>query len=147
MLRLGGEYQYYTLFDWWDPVTTSGSMGPNPFWNIDYGQRQRIDAFAEWEATWSPHWATQIGARSDIVTSNAGAVQGYNNSFGDIWAEDAASFNATSREHVDNNWACDGAAALRPQNTVLDLRSAIHESHARRTSINAIRGRPTRWQR
>jgi iron complex outermembrane receptor protein len=46
ILRVGAEYQAYTLYDWWPPV--GGSMGPNAFWNVDYGQRDKIDAFVEW---------------------------------------------------------------------------------------------------
>jgi iron complex outermembrane recepter protein len=104
VLRLGGEYQEHTLFDWWDPVGISGSMGPNTFHNIDYGRRLRLDAFAEWEATWSRMWASQIGMRSDTVLTNAGPVQGYNNSFNEVWAEDAATFNAAHRDKIDKNW-------------------------------------------
>ncbi len=111
VLRLGSEYQEYTLFDWWNPVSNSGSMGPNTFYNIDYGRRLKIDVFAEWEATWSRAWASQVGIRSDTVATDAGPVQGYNNSFGDIWAEDAAAFNAAERNKTDKNW--DLTALLR----------------------------------
>lgn len=102
ILRVGAEYQKYTLYDWWPPV--GGSMGPNAFWNIDYGQRDKFDAFGEWEAQWNQQWLSQIGIRSDIVKINAGPVQGYDNGLAGIWGNDAAAFNAQSREHTDYNW-------------------------------------------
>ena len=34
----GAEWQDHTLFDWWPPV--GGAMGPNAFWNVDFGQRR-----------------------------------------------------------------------------------------------------------
>jgi iron complex outermembrane recepter protein len=101
-LRVGAEYQYYTLNDFWPPV--GGSMGPNAFWNIDYGQREKIDAFVEWEARWSRQWLSQIGVRSDTVLADAGPVQGYNNGLAGLWGNDAAAFNTQGRRHTDYNW-------------------------------------------
>ncbi len=101
-LRLGAEYQYYTLYDWWPAV--GGSMGPNPFWNVDYGQREKIDAFVEWEAQWNPEWLSQLGLRSDTVRTNAGPVQGYDNSLAGLWGNDAAAFNALDHDRTDYNW-------------------------------------------
>ena len=79
-VRLGGEVQRYHLNDWWDPISMmSGMMGPNVFWNINNGQRDRADVFAEWEARWNPQWISQLGVRSGKVKMNTGKVQGYNN--------------------------------------------------------------------
>lgn len=111
-LRLGGEYQYYRLNDWWPPV--GGSMGPNTFWNIDYGQREKIDTFIEWEAGWTPQWTTLTGIRSDIVRSNAGPVQGYDNGMAGLWGDDAAAFNARDREQYDVNWDLTALARFTP---------------------------------
>lgn len=108
-LRLGGEYQYYRLNDWWPPV--GGSMGPNTFWNIDYGQREKIDTFVEWEAGWTPEWTSLLGVRSDIVRTNAGPVQGYDNGMAGLWGDDAAAFNALNHGQRDVNW--DLAALVR----------------------------------
>jgi iron complex outermembrane receptor protein len=102
ILRLGAEYQYYTLYDWWPPVDTN-TMGPSSFWNVDYGQREKIDAFVEWEAQWNSQWLTQLGVRSNNVRTNAAPVQGYNNGM-PIYADDAAAFNNRSRERMDYNW-------------------------------------------
>ena len=110
-VRVGVEHQYYTLFDWWDPVGASGSMAPNPFWNIDFGQRSRFDAFAEWEASWHRAWVTQLGVRHETVRTDAGPVQGYDNSFEDVWAADATRFNASPRQRTDHNW--DATALIR----------------------------------
>lgn len=101
VLRAGVDYQRYWLYDWWPPVGT-GSMAPNPLWNIDYGTRDRTGVFAEWEARWSPRWTSTTGARFNVVKANAGPVQGYNAD--PIWADDAAKFNALARRRVDHNW-------------------------------------------
>ncbi len=101
-LRLGAEGQTYTLYDWWPPV--GGSMGPNAFWNIDYGRRNKSDLFAEWEKRWTPEWLGLAGVRGTRVMTDAGPVQGYDNGLGAIWGNEAAAFNALERKRVDNNW-------------------------------------------
>ena len=108
-LRTGIEYQDYTLYDWWPPVDLN-SMGPNTFWNVDYGRRDKVDTFVEWESQWTPEWLTQTGIRSDIVMSDAGPVQGYNNGL-PIYGDDAAAFNA--RKHRKTDWNWDLAALTR----------------------------------
>ena len=109
LLRTGIEYQYYTLFDWWPPV--GGSMGPNTFWNVDYGERWKTDVFAEWEARWGRRWTSLLGVRSDTVSTDAGPVEGYNNALAGAWGDDAAAFNASRRDRTDHNW--DLSALLR----------------------------------
>ena len=111
VLRLGAEYQYHTLYDFWPPV--GGSMGPNTFWNIDYGQRRRVDAFAEWEARWTDEWLGLVGVRSDTVMTDAGPVQGYDDSL-PAWGADAAAFNAAERRRVDYNWDLAALARFTP---------------------------------
>jgi len=100
ILRVGGEYQRYRLNDWWTP--SGGGMGPNTFWNINNGERDRLDAFGEWEARWSPQWIIQIGVRSGTVKMNTGTVQGYNTSA--TYLTDANNFNASNRGRTDHNW-------------------------------------------
>ncbi len=102
ILRIGSEYQLYTLNDYWPAV--GGTMGPNTFWNIDYGRRNKFDAFIEWETQRNEKWLSQIGVRSTTVNANASAVQGYDNSLAGLWGDDAASFNASNRKHTDHNW-------------------------------------------
>jgi iron complex outermembrane receptor protein len=101
LLRAGAEFQRYRLYDWWPAV--GGSMGPNAFWNIDYGRRQRADAYVEWERALADRWTTTLGLRHTLVQADAAAVQGYDNGLG-MWALDAASFNARDHAHLDRNW-------------------------------------------
>lgn len=110
ILRLGGEYQRYRLDDIWPPspaqlppgVTFSG-MAPNPFFNINDGERDRAALFAEWEAHLNPRWLALVGARYKHVRSDAGPVQGYNGMFAG-YALSAAAFNARDRERNDDNF-------------------------------------------
>lgn len=112
ILRVGAEYQSYNLYDSWPPV--GGTMGPSTFWNIDYGQREKIDAFVEWEARWSPEWVSQLGVRSDTVITDAAPVQGYDNSLAGLWGNDAAAFNARDRGRIDQNWDLTALARYTP---------------------------------
>jgi len=111
-LRVGAEYQSYTMNDWWPAV--GGSMGPNAFWNVDYGQREKFDAFVEWEAEWNPEWLSQLGVRSDTVVTNAGPVQGYDNGLAGLWGNDTAAFNAQGHERTDHNWDLTALARYTP---------------------------------
>ena len=95
-LRLGLLVQRYRLDDWWLP--SGGGMAPDTFWNIRNGQRDRLEAFAEWEARWSPQWLTQIGLRAGQVRMDSGAVQGYNSGY----AAEANAFNARDRQRTDH---------------------------------------------
>jgi iron complex outermembrane receptor protein len=72
----------------------------NDFRNISDGQQDRFGIYGEWEASWSPEWLSLIGVRGDLVTSDAGSVQGYNDSM-QIWKADAAAFNARDRQRTD----------------------------------------------
>ncbi len=114
ILRVGGDWQQYRLDDWWPP--SGGGMSPGVFWNIRDGRRDRASVFAEWEGRLAPQWMLLVGARYSRVSTNTGAVQGY-----DIdpappgsWAAteaDAAAFNARARGRNDD--LGDIAALLR----------------------------------
>jgi iron complex outermembrane receptor protein len=95
-LRLGLEGQSHWLYDWWSPVGT-GMMAPRTFWNVDYGTRDRVGAYGDWERRWGDDASLRLGLRHDRISSNAGPVQGYNAS--PLWADDAAAFNAQARRH------------------------------------------------
>lgn len=114
ILRAGAERQTYVLYDWWPPV--GGTMGPNAFWNIDYGQRNKTDAYLEWEALWSLEWLSQVGVRGSTVMTGAAAVQGYDNGLG-MWGADAAAFNALARKRTDRNWDLTALARYTPDET------------------------------
>jgi iron complex outermembrane recepter protein len=110
ILRVGAEYQRYRLDDWWDPVANAAPMmGPNVFWNINNGKRDRYDIFAEWDAKWNEQWFSQLGLRSSTVKMDAGRVQGYSDSgmmsYGDPTnpATIPGAFNAADRSNTDNN--------------------------------------------
>jgi iron complex outermembrane receptor protein len=113
LLKVGIESQAYTLYDFWPQA--GGVMGPRTFWNVDYGTRNRLSAFAEWEAMWSPKWLSLIGLRTETVKTDAGPVQGYNAQA--IWATDAAAFNAQNRQHTDNNLDFTALARYTPEAT------------------------------
>ncbi|RTL54522.1 MAG: TonB-dependent receptor [Bradyrhizobiaceae bacterium] len=108
LIRVGNEFYYNQLNDWWDPVAgMAPMMGPNVFTNINDGRRMRLGTFVEWERHWGPGWSTILGGRSDIVWMNTGDVQGYS----DMYAVDAAAFNARDRAKTDANF--DGSAVVR----------------------------------
>ncbi|MFA7349688.1 MAG: TonB-dependent receptor [Methylotenera sp.] len=120
-LRIGAEYQRYRLDDYWNPVANSGNMmSPNTFWNINNGERDKYDVFAEWDAKWSTQWFSQLGLRSSTVKMDTGRVQGYSNSgmmsYGDPTnpATIPGAFNAADRSNTDNNIDVTALARFTP---------------------------------
>lgn len=129
LLRLGVEAQNYRLDDWWPPSpgnltgmlfnatypvqAIAAGMAPNTFWNINNGKRDRLGAFAEWEAAWNPQWQSLLGLRVEQVMTDTGPVQGYNNAtaaMGMPWAMYASGyavaaqrFNAQEHKRTDTN--------------------------------------------
>lgn len=96
-LRLGSEFHGFLLNDWWEPVVASwkpgttmnmgmmraympamNMMGPQAFWNINNGRRNRLAHYAEWDAEWSDEWSSLVGVRNDTVWLSTGNVQPYN---------------------------------------------------------------------
>lgn len=106
-LRIGSDFQKYRLDDWWPPINAGVSMCCNDFWNIREGERDRVGYFSEWEARWTPAWMSLLGVRYDTVRSDAGAAQGYSNSY----AGDAKRFNAREHERQDEHY--DASALFR----------------------------------
>lgn len=105
--RFGHEFHRYTLDDWWPPLAGSMAMGPNTFWNINGGRRDRLALFSELDTRVNDKLATQVGARVEQVTMSAGKVQGYYDAsapFGDAYETDAASFNSKDHKRKDLNW-------------------------------------------
>jgi iron complex outermembrane receptor protein len=138
-LRVGAQYQRYRMSDWWDPISaTPGMMGGGTFRNINDGQRDRADLFAEWEARWSAQWLSQFGVRSGNVTMNTGKVQGYTirtSGMMDMGYGDPASstsipgaFNAQDRKKTDHN--IDLTALAR---YTLNAETSIEAGYARKT--------------
>jgi len=122
VLRLGAEYQHYTMKDWW-PASGTGAMAPNEFLNINDGRRDRAALFGEWEKRIDPQWLTLLGARYERVNTNAGSVHGYNlATFPTVPApagmmnqtRDASNFNNSNRDKTDNNWDLTALARYTP---------------------------------
>jgi len=120
VLRVGIEYQSYTLDDWWDPIgpwlpgpqVGKGMRGDSPFWNINDGERDRFDVYAEWERNWNQQWLSQIGLRSSTISMDAGDVRGYNTmpesikgGYGNPTdpASNPGAFNAENHHRTDHN--------------------------------------------
>lgn len=113
LLRVGAEYQHYTLEDWWSAVAGSMGMGPNAFININHGERDRAALFGEWEKHLTPDWMTLLGIRYEQVDTSAGMVHGYNLATAptaivgmDMMSQkrDAVGFNNSDRSQTDHNW-------------------------------------------
>ena len=107
-VRTGIESQRYRMNDWWAPVGPVVGMMPmmnmmtgGNFLNINNGQRDRLAVFGEWDAKWNGMWFSQLGLRSESVTMNTGAVQGYNTIA--YPAAGSAAFNAANRNSTDKN--------------------------------------------
>ncbi|HPX89444.1 MAG TPA: TonB-dependent receptor plug domain-containing protein, partial [Methylophilaceae bacterium] len=124
-LSLGAEYQRYRLDDYWraspQGLMMATMMGPNTFWNINNGERDRYDVFAEWDSQWSDQWLTQFGLRSSSVKMNAGKIQGYNNAAGMMNYGDPTNpatipgaFNAADRSNTDHNIDVSALARFTP---------------------------------
>ncbi len=115
-LKFGADYDRYRLNDWWPPVTTTVSgMGPDTFWNINNGERDRIGIFAEAVSQWSEKLSSVIGVRTDIVTMNTGDVVGYNSTIND--PVDAIYFNAQDHKKRDNNLDATASTKYEYSNT------------------------------
>ena len=104
-LYVGNEFHSFRLDDFWPPVSGSMMMGPGTFQNINDGERDRIGAFAEWEASWNDRWTTLLGARYEQVRMDSDNVRPYA-LVGMMQAADitaANAFNARDRERMDDN--------------------------------------------
>lgn len=118
-LSVGTEYQRYRMNDWWIASGTGMMMAPNTFVNIADGQRDRLGVFAEWDASWTPQWVTQLGLRYESVKMNSGNVAGYSNMYGDpaLASSVPGAFNAADRQRKDNNFDLTATARYTPSAT------------------------------
>ena len=145
VLRIGTDLHRFTLDDWWPAsMTMVGSMGPNTLWNVNGGERDRFGTFAEWEGRHGPGLTELLGVRSDVVTMNTGAVQGYNMCGGQMNApsycmmktqtgsaayyDDATAFNSVGHARHDNNF--DLTALIR---YVPNMKGSFEFGYARKT--------------
>jgi len=104
-LKTGIEMQYYRLDDTFDAVPGSVMMQPNTFVNINNGQRDRVDFFAQWDRIYSERWLTSAGIRYGFVRTDADQVQGYSttNNMMTQQVTDSDAFNQTDRTKHDHN--------------------------------------------
>jgi len=113
-LKIGTEIQKYRLDDWWDPVANSMMMSPNKFQNINNGQRDRYDVFAEWDAKWNKEWMSQLGVRHSTLKMDADDVQGYNTG---TYGNAANNFNNQNHSKTDDNLDASAIARFTPDET------------------------------
>ena len=120
-LKFGADYDRYRLDDYWpSPTGVLGGMGPNTFWNINDGKRDRIGMFAEAVSQWNEKLSSVIGIRTDIVTMDTGDVVGYNDGVGTMMDNDpidAAGFNALDHKKRDNNFDATATTKYEYTNT------------------------------
>ncbi len=131
ILKIGSDLDKYKLNDWWPATTaTVGGMGPNTFWNINNGYRDRLGLFAESNYQWSEKLVSNIGIRTDIVTMDTDNVVGYNTISGAMSNNpvEAAIFNAKNRKKTDNNY--DITASIAYENS---KNSDFEMGYARKT--------------
>lgn len=98
-LTVGSEYQRYRLDDWWDAVGPNPAImmqGPGSFWNINNGQRDRLDFFAELDSQWNSQWLTQFGVRGGLVEMNSDFVMDYG-----VITPEALQVNNQDRQRTD----------------------------------------------
>jgi iron complex outermembrane receptor protein len=128
--RAGLEAYRADLDDWWPAVAGNAMMGPQTYWNITDGRRERIGAWGEWEARPATAWTTLLGLRVEHVETTAGPVQPYAWT-GMMNAPDAAAahaFNAQDRTRSDDTLDVTAKAVWRPNDT-----AALEFGYARKT--------------
>lgn len=113
ILKTGVDLQQYKLDDWWPPVSGSTMMGPGTFLNMNNGQRDRYGVFAELQSQHTPTLKSILGARYELVKTNAGDVRGYNPSASSTLAN-ATTFNTSDRNQTDNNLDLSGLLKFEP---------------------------------
>ena len=134
-LRVGGEAHRADVDDWWPPVAGSAMMGPQTYWNIKNGRRERTGLWAEWEGRRSAQWTTLLGARVEHVETDAGPVQPY--AWGGMMnmadAKAALAFNARDRGRADDNVDVTAKAIWRANDT-----TSVEFGYARKTRSPTI---------
>lgn len=125
LVRIGNEFHHQGLDDWWPPLSGSMMMGPDTYWNINGGRRDRLGTFLEWEHRWDRSWTTMIGARNDVVWMDTGNVQAYSDAsclmmmmgmcmMPNPDAAAAAAFNSKDRSRTDVNFDITAMARYEP---------------------------------
>lgn len=114
-LRIGAEYQRYRLDDWWPGIDAGPAMGPNAFWNVRNGKRDRLGVYGEWEAEWNKEWVTLLGVRTDRVKASADKVHGYSTTYNtDGYGFGANRFNNRDRDQDNQHYDLTALAKYTP---------------------------------
>ncbi len=118
VLRIGSEYQHYTLDDWWPPSGTGG-MSPGVFQNINDGRRDRYALFGEWESHLGSRWTGLLGLRHETVEMDAGDVHGYCTGGMCMGNQirDSGAFNGRGHGKTDRNWDLTALSRYTPDAT------------------------------
>lgn len=135
-LTVGVEGQVYRLDDWWPPSPSAlppgikwAGMAPDTFLNINDGRRDRVGAFAEWEARWNPQWMSLLGGRIDTVMMDTGDVHGYNEMmYNGAPLFPATTFNNSDRQRTDVNFDVTALTRYTPSDMF-----TIEAGYARKT--------------
>jgi iron complex outermembrane receptor protein len=125
LVRIGSEFHHQGLDDWWPPLAGSMMMGPDTYWNINGGRRDRLGTFVEWEHRWDRSWTTMLGARNDVVWMDTGKVQPYSTDsclmmmgmmcmMSNPDAAAATAFNAQDHARTDVNFDITAMARYEP---------------------------------
>jgi iron complex outermembrane receptor protein len=94
-------------------------MGPDTFWNINDGKRDRFALYGELETHWNDQWTSILGLREELVRMDTGTVQPYNPMAGMMNQDPvyAAAFNTRDRSKNDNNLDLTALARYQPDST------------------------------
>ncbi|MEY4482541.1 MAG: hypothetical protein RIQ84_1703 [Pseudomonadota bacterium] len=116
VLKTGIDFQQYTLDDWWPP--SGSAMWPGTFLNINNGQRDRYGVFAELANQHTDKLKSVVGARYELVKTNADQVNGYADINGSSYQQrDSAAFNSANRKQSDHNIDLSGILKYEPNKT------------------------------
>lgn len=88
-------------------------MGPDTFWNINDGKRDRTALFSEWESHLNPQWLSLLGVRYEQVKMDTGPVDAYETTV----PLDQTYFNSQNRAKTDHNWDLTALASYTPAAT------------------------------
>ena len=101
LLKVGNEFHFSLLNDWWRSADGSMMMSPNTFVNLHNATRSRVGTYVEWENKPDAQWTTLVGLRNDTVFMDTSKVQGYETT---DYGADATAFNALNHQKTDINF-------------------------------------------
>ena len=124
-LRVGNEYHFDTLNDWWPGVAGSMMMGPDTFVNLNNATRNRVGTYVEWEGKQGQQWTTLLGLRNDTVVMNTGDVEDYSGS-----DTQSVAFNSLNHQKIDVNFDATALARYDADSTNTDEIGLAHKTRS-----------------